>query len=121
MTVDELKKKLTDVFPDNKPLPEYMIGWREVVFMYANALRAIEYGEEADQMRKSMFDLIINLPSSRFNQMYGGKFHPILMHALLQKKPCNTFLQAVIPYIRQMAVMGDLEAYEQFVKEGIKK
>jgi hypothetical protein len=111
MTLDEIKTKLNDEFGMDK-VPDHMKGCDFVLLVLCKALWVVEHKQEAEYFRECMFDVIVNLPSSRFYQMQGGRYLELFHRALAESnRPFTAFWRNAIALTRQQAGMLNFQEY----------
>lgn len=119
MTLDELKATINKEFELSK-MPEYMKGVDLFLFLLAKPLWAIEYGKEQELFREIVFEMVVNLPTSRFFNTQGGRYMELYSNALAtSNRPLTAFLKRASDHAKQQAGMLDLAAYAEIV--GVRK
>lgn len=118
MTLDELKAKIHEDFALAK-MPDYMKGADVVLFLLAKPLWAIEYDQTNEVFKDLVFELVVNLPSSRFFTTQGGRYIELYSHALAtSNRPLTLFLRRAIAHGKQQASMLGLPEYSKLITTG---
>lgn len=119
MTLEELKAKIHTEFSLDK-MPDYMKGADLFLFLLAKPLWAIEYGREKEMFREVAFEMVMNLPTSRFFNTQGGRYMELYAHALAaSNRPLTAFLKRATEHAKQQAGMLNLNAYAEMI--GVEK
>ena len=120
MTLDELKQKLSDEFGMDK-VPDHMRGADFVLLALCKPLWAIEHKQEAELFRECMFDIVVNLPSSRFYQLQGGRYMELFQRALAESnRPLTHFFRNARALTAQQASMLGFPDYCKMLAAGDK-
>lgn len=110
MTLVELAKRLSDEFGINK-VPDYMKGVDFTLLCLAKPLWAIENNCEKDMIRECIFDLVVNLPASRYYTSHGGRYLELYQRALQRQKPFTFFITHATNHARQQMGMLTYTSY----------